>query len=151
MNAITANTVADFFLCFAREHGDVLTPLKLQKLVYYAQAWHLALKGKPLFDEKIEAWIHGPVVRSVFTRFKKYSWRPIDRAVKQPSLSGNVKKFLCEIFSVYGGFSAWDLERMTHKETPWLNARVGLAVDQEGTQEISRSDMKEFYGKLAAQ
>ena len=128
----------------------MLTPLKLQKLVYYAQAWHVALKGKPLFEDKIEAWIHGPVVRAVYTRFKKYSWKPIDCELKDPSLPARVEKFLQEVFSVYGSYSAWDLERMTHQEDPWINARKGLGIDQDGTKEISLGDMKKFYGKLAA-
>jgi uncharacterized phage-associated protein len=116
MKSVTANQVADFFLCFAQEHGDVLSPLKLQKLIYYAQAWHLALKSSPLFEERIEAWIHGPVVRSVYSRFKNYRWKAIDKKINYPDISQRIASFLEEVSSVYGRYSAWDLERMTHQE-----------------------------------
>ena len=151
MTPVTASTVADFFLTFCQEHGDVITHLKLQKLVYYAQAWHLALKGKPLFEEQIEAWVHGPVTPSVYSRFKKSGWAPISVAPVKPALAAAVQKHLIEVFSVYGHFSAWDLERMTHQEEPWQRARAGLSPDQEGHQAISQTDMQEFYRKLSRQ
>lgn len=146
---ITANHVADYFLTFCRQHGDVLTNLKLQKLVYYAQAWHLALKDEPLFHEKIEAWVHGPVVPPLYGRFKKFGWEPITVGVASPAFKNGTAKFLEEVFSVYGGYSAWDLERMTHQEAPWQKARKGLAPDQEGHNVICDDDMRDYYRKLA--
>ena len=150
MASTTAKAVADFFLNFVHKHGDVLTNLKLQKLVYYAQAWHLALKGKPLFDDEIQAWVHGPVVPSLYVRFKKYRWEVVTEKPNWPDLPDPVCKHLVEVFSVYGKFSAWDLERMTHQELPWQNARKGLTLDAEGKHPISHKDMQHFYAKLAA-
>ena len=150
MTPVTANSVADFFLCFCREHGDVVTHLKLQKLLYYAQAWHLALKKKPLFDEPIEAWVHGPVVRSVYRRFRECHGDPISLKSAKPELGPAVEKHLTEVFSAYGRYSAWDLERMTHQEEPWQKARKGLNPDEEGKSEIARQHMTDFYRALAA-
>ena len=61
MAEVSARQVAQFMISFSHEHGDPISNLKLQKLLYYAQAWFLALQDKPLFDERIEAWAHGPV------------------------------------------------------------------------------------------
>jgi uncharacterized phage-associated protein len=149
MGVTTANHVADYFLDFCHQHGDVLTNLKLQKLVYYAQAWHLALKNKPLFDERIEAWVHGPVVPPLYGRFKKYGWEPITAQVTPPVFKNGTAKFFEEIFSVYGGYSAWDLERMTHQESPWKKARGSMAPDEESHNQIAHADMRDFYRKLA--
>ena len=145
----TADEVADYFLHFCRQHGDVLTNLKLQKLVYYAQAWHLALKQKPLFPESIEAWVHGPVVPPLYGRFKQFGWNPITLEPDCPNFTNGTGKHLEEVFSVYGHYSAWDLERMTHQEDPWREARKGLSPDEEGHQVIAHADMRDFYRKLA--
>lgn len=150
MGTITANHVSDFFLAFCHKHGDVLTNLKLQKLVYYAQAWHLALKDTPLFPERIEAWVHGPVVPALYVRFKKYGWEPITAQVSTPAFNNGTAKLLEEVFSVYGGYSAWDLERMTHQEYPWRKARAGISPDEESHNVINHEDMRKFYRKLAA-
>jgi len=150
MDETSANEIADYFLNFCHEHRDVLTNLRLQKLVYYAQAWYLALHGKPLFADRIEAWVHGPVVPSLYQRFKQYGWSPITENPKAPSLDKSVANHLDEVFSEFGKFSAWDLERMTHQEEPWLNARTGLAIDEEGHNIISPDAMWSFYRKLVA-
>jgi uncharacterized phage-associated protein len=149
MAETTANAVADFFLSFCQEHGDCLTNLRLQKLVYYAQAWHLALYNAPLFDEKFQAWVHGPVVPSLYQRFKRYGWQPITAAVSEPNISGHVREHLEEVFNVYGRYSAWDLERMTHSEEPWTAAREGLDLDENCEREISDDLMLEYYRRLA--
>jgi uncharacterized phage-associated protein len=145
----TANQVADYFLSFCREHGDFLTNLKLQKIVYYAQAWHLALLDKPLFDDKIEAWVHGPVIKSVYNRFKLGGASPITDEVKMPTIDSKTVKFLDKIFAVFGRFSAWELEQMTHLESPWIKARGGIAIDEPCNNVISIEEMKSFYRKLA--
>ncbi len=142
---VTANTVADFFIWFAHQHGDCLTNKKLQKLVYYAQAWHLALHDQPLFNEPFEAWVFGPVQPTLYQRFKHYRWNPIDEQLLKPDLPPKVEKHLKDVFEAYGRFSAWDLERMVHEEDPWKNARKGLAADVSCNRELSQKDMQDFY------
>jgi len=150
MNApLTANQVADYLLWFGAEHGDPLSNLKLQKLVYYAQAWHLALFKKPLFSERLEAWVHGPVEPKLYRRFKAYGFGLVPPPNKKPALPARIENHLKEVFSVYGRYSAWDLERMTHAETPWVKARGGIAEDEPCTVPISHSEMQRFYQAMA--
>jgi len=141
-----AKTVADYFLCRSRDFGDYLTNLKLQKLLYYAQAWNLALHDEPLFKDKIEAWIHGPVVASVYGQFKSFRWNPITENVPRPQLVEAA--LLDEILEKYGRFSALDLERMTHSETPWKTARAGLPPDVNCRREIGVNDMRVYFKSL---
>jgi len=149
MPLTTASEVADFFLNFAHEHGDLVTNLKLQKLVYYAQAWHLALHGTPLFGDRIQGWVHGPVVSSLYGKFKKHRWDAIPGNQARPTLSQAVQRHLTDVYTVFNPYTAYQLECMTHQETPWQNSRIGLAPDENGDREISHADMKAFYGKLA--
>ena len=74
---IKASDVSDLFLCWASIDGDLITNLKLQKLLYYAQAWHLAHFGSPLFSDDIEAWQYGPVIKSIYQKYSKFGNQPI--------------------------------------------------------------------------
>ncbi len=148
MAPVTAKKITDFILCFAYEHGDLLTNLKLQKLLYYAQAWHLALYDAPLLDDDIEAWVHGPAVRSVYTHFKNFGWHPIQVNLDCDNLNlpEFVQEHLIEVIDEYGGLTAYELERMTHEELPWQNARRGLPIDEPSNAVIAWEDMKDYYG-----
>jgi len=144
VTTVTAKEVADYFIRFSQDHGDPISNLKLQKLLYYGQAWHLALYDRPLFSEPIEAWIHGPVVRSVWSQFQG-SWKPINFRPRRPDLSMHTSNHLDEVMEVYGGLSAFDLERLTHSESPWRKARGRIPSDKPSFAVIKNSDMKEFY------
>lgn len=149
MYQVTADEVADYILRFAHAKGDLITNLKLQKLIYYAQAWYLALYDKPLFQEPLEAWVHGPVQPALYRRFKKYAWNPIEHDTQKPKLSERVEEHLSEIMAVFGDYSAYTLERMVHSEEPWIKARKGLALDEPSTTEIAIEDMKQYYRALS--
>jgi uncharacterized phage-associated protein len=141
-----ANT-ADFLLVECRERGDILTNLKIQKLLYYAQAWHLAIHSKPLFAEDFQAWVHGPALPSQYQRFKKFEWRPIlEEEIVLPVLNDlNVASHLVEIVNVFGVETASSLELMTHHERPWLEARKGIPNDQPSAAVITKQSMRLFY------
>lgn len=145
---ISADDIANYLLALAQQVGDTVTNLKLQKLVYYAQAWFLAFYNRPLFDDRLEAWVHGPAVPSLYRRFKRYQWRPILQQAVFPDMSKQVREHLDETFGAYARFSAWDLERMTHSERPWQEARRGLSKDENGDREISHDSMRSFYRTL---
>ena len=122
--------IVNFFLRLGRENEVDISPLKLQKLLYFSHGWYLALhrSGGPLLDEDIEAWKYGPVVVSVYQEFKHYRNSPIDRYVDNmqhfPSLSeeeaNEIGPLLEKVWEVYGSVSAFKLSEVTHLPgTPW--------------------------------
>lgn len=145
MAETTANKVADWIIRFCHEHGDLITNLKLQKLIYYAQAWYLALYDEPLFDDRLEAWISGPVQPEVYDRFKHYRWEPINDHPEPVELPEEIEEHLIEVIQVFGKYSASYLEIMVHDELPWSKARRGIPIDEHSTAEISTKDMQSFY------
>lgn len=121
---------ARYLLAYQDEaSGDLITNLKLQKLLYYAQGYHLALYGRPLFGDEIRAWQHGPVVKDVYHSYKDYDKRPIDVTDPAPSdLPDTAVEVLDLVSKAYGQFDAWKLREMTHAELPWkaANKHSGL-------------------------
>lgn len=141
--------LADYLILESRERGELLTPLKLQKLMFYADAWCMALFDEELTNEKFQAWVHGPVAPSQFQRFRQFQWRPITSDISAPDYSENHKIFLNEIIDVFGSESATALEIMTHQEPPWREARGDIPDDEPCTNEISKTTTKEFYSSIA--
>ena len=141
----TAHRIADYLIWLAHEHGSFISNLKLQKLLYYAQAWHLAVFDRPLFEEKLEAWVHGPVVPSVYRRFRSYRFRNIDEEIEAPGLPARTVQFLHELAGEYLGIDAYALELMTHREDPWLKARGDLEPHQASRATISEEDMRAYF------
>lgn len=129
--------VAEYFLSLIDEDsGDVLTNLKIQKLLYYAQGFSLAILHYPLFEEKIIAWNLGPVVVEVYDEYKT---RGSD--IVYPSNDFDFSNFnedeielLNEVFEVYGQFSATALVEMTHKEPPWRDTRKNEEIHHKRLQ-----------------
>lgn len=149
MAVTTLNSVADYLLCFAQEHGDVMTPLKLQKMVFYADAWYMALNDdKELIADQFEAWVHGPVARDLYIRFADYKWQPITSEIKCPELPDDVSEHLSEIYNVFGRFSAYELEQMTHQEKPRLIARGDTPSDAPCRNGIDKGVTAEFYRSM---
>lgn len=143
---IPPDLVSDFLIIKCREMGDVITNLKLQKLLYYAQAWYLAEKDKPIFSEDFQAWISGPVLPSQYHRFKKYEWRPILEedlkiAINNPSIINH----LDEVVDCFGVETAASLEKMTHNELPWQEARTGIPKEMSSNNIIKKESVDLFY------
>lgn len=143
-----SDNLADFLISESRERGDLLTPLKLQKLMFYADAWFLALYGEELTDERFQAWVHGPVALSQYHRFKENQWRPILDEIKKPEFDERKTKHLKEILDVFGTETGPALEMMTHSETPWIEARAGIPDDEPSNAYISKETTKKFYAAL---
>ena len=118
----TALDVAHYFLAVAPEDG--ITHLKLEKLVSYAQAVCLAYLGQPLFQEDIEAWKLGPVVRSVFDEFKSNGKAPIPAKFSEHQAREaftDEQKFVLELVAGhYGVYEAWALVEKSHREFPGI-------------------------------
>ena len=147
MAVTNARDVANFFVSVFQKAGEPLTNLKLQKLLYYAQGWHLALKGFPLFEERIEAWPHGPVVPPVYGAFKQYQWNPIVGEVSEPNLTEDTVAHLREVMDTYGVHGAYYLEKLSHQESPWLDARGDLNQTDFCNNVISQEAMREFFAQ----
>jgi uncharacterized phage-associated protein len=127
----TAKQVAEFFLeQNSYEEDERLTNLKIQKLVYYAQGHYLGLYNKSLFNEPIIAWLHGPVVESLYFEYKQNGAEgiPIPKNYDASVFDHNQIELLKEIYMVYGQYSAWKLRNMTHNERPWLETRKNREI-----------------------
>jgi uncharacterized phage-associated protein len=146
----SSRDVADYLLNECRERGEVLTNLKLQKLIYYAQAWFLGLHGRQMFEEDCEAWVHGPVVPSQYHRFSDYRWQPITGDVAHPDLPADIQKHLDKIIDMFGAGSAITLELMTHRELPWIEARGDLPPNMPSNNPISKYTMRDFYRAMSS-
>lgn len=90
-------------------------------MLYYAQGCVVAITGEPLFEDKIEAWEHGPVVLSIYHKYKRYgsSGIPYDEAFDDSLLDSLMASILEQVYQEFGQYSAWKLRNMTHEETPW--------------------------------
>ncbi len=137
--------IADYLLHESGQRGENLTNLKLQKLLYYADAWNLAIKDEELFSESFKAWVHGPVLLSQYHRFKDYKWKPITEPIERPALNEELTEHLNEIIDVFGCETAVALELMTHRELPWIAARGDLPPTEPSTATILKENMKQFY------
>ena len=114
--------------------GESLTNLKLQKLLYYQQGFHLAFFGTPLFAEDVEAWMYGPVVPAVYDEYSAYGSSALPEVKEPVSLSEDEEELFNEVYDAYREFSAIGLMNRTHSERPWLDAVPhdrGTVITQE--------------------
>lgn len=131
---MTPRNVADYFLAQVDEDcGDAISNLKLQKLVYYAQGFHLAIIGEALFNDAIMAWEHGPVVPALYGEFKDFGAAPIPKPINLDFsiFTCAVREILDDIYSVFGQFSPWKLRNMTHEEPPWKDTPLNCEISHE--------------------
>lgn len=113
--------------------GDLISNLKLQKLLYYAQGVFLAVNDYPLFDDDIVAWQYGPVVESVYQEYKRFGSNGIvcDKSQKMTKISPEDAALLSEVMDEFGKYSAIGLMQMTHSETPWLTTERSGVISKE--------------------
>jgi uncharacterized phage-associated protein len=141
---VSAHDVAAYIL---REHGP-LSAMKLQKLVYYSQAWSLVWDDQQLFREAVEAWANGPVVRELYERhrgqFELHEWPWGNAGV----LDEEARETVNAVLQYYGPRSAQWLSDLTHREAPWREARQGIPDGERGAAKISLALMAEYYGSL---
>lgn len=160
-----AKAVANEFLELARKEGKLLTQMQLQKLIYFAYGWYLAITGKRLIDERVEAWQWGPVIPSIYKEFKRFGsspvteqaseaafkdgkigFRPIRVQSNDPKEDALALQVIKRVWDIYGKYSASTLSNMTHApDSPWSQT-----PDKEikGT-DISDMLIVEYFRKLA--
>ncbi len=137
----TAQGIADYFLWKAQdEDQELLSNMKLQKLVYYAQGLHLVLNNVPLFKEKINAWTYGPVVPGLYHAYKHYNANGIPAApnFKSQSIDEDVRELLDEIYDVFGQFSAIRLMEIAHSDQCWIDAGIGNEISHDAMRDCFR-------------
>ncbi len=144
-----AEHVARFILLLACEEAEPerVTHLRLQKLLYYVQGWSLALLNQPAFDERIEGWISGPVVKDVYPKFADFGETSIPASEASDSLllSERNRQLIKAVWESYKQYSATGLRDKTHAERPWLKSRTGLAWDERGDRPIPQSELRSFF------
>jgi uncharacterized phage-associated protein len=159
----SAAAVANEFLHLAHRDGKTITPLKMQKLVYFAHGWHLAITGKPLISEQIQAWQYGPVIGSLYQIFKEAGSNPIRFAASVPIQGGYIsakleregraeevaiaKRIIERVWKQYGRYTAAQLTTLTHSEnSPW--ARVPNKEEPE--QVIPNESIRSYFVQQAS-
>lgn len=142
---VTAQQIAEYIVWSCHETGSFVSNLKLQKLLYYVQAWHLAIFQRALFAERFEAWIHGPVIPEIYRKYREHGWRDIDQEGPPPPLDKRTVAFVEEVLEEYGPLDARRLEIMTHREDPWIEARKGVDVDDSCSAPIDEEMMGSYY------
>jgi len=153
MNKITAVDLSKYILA---KLGS-MNHLKLQKLIYYVEAYHLAhFEGESLIKEDFEAWVHGPAVKKVWAYYKGDSILYGDISISRKDAKEIVKKvtellgheqidLIDDVLTEYGDKSSYYLESLTHEELPWTEARRGIPIDQNSQAVISKNTMEKYY------
>ena len=140
----TAHDVAKYIL----EKQGPLSAMKLEKLVYYSQAWSLVWDEEPLFNDEIQAWANGPVVRNLYEvhrgQYLIERWPSGDTG----ALNENQRDSINVVLGYYGAKNAQQLSDLTHSEAPWRNARRGVAEGAPCENPITHAAMSEYYGSL---
>ncbi|WP_433386585.1 Panacea domain-containing protein [Micromonospora sp. KLBMP9576] len=131
-------------------HLGTMTAMKLEKLVYYCQGWHLARTGRPLFQEPIEAWREGPVVPHLYRQHRGQrsvnEW-PLGEASHLTTAQVDTVRWVTE---TYGRFSAAELSTMNHNELPWRLARGALPESAPSTEQVDVNIMRSYYARQVA-
>lgn len=142
--------VANYFI--SRSINDIhnhfkITPLKLQKLMYFSEGWNSVYSDERLIgDGEFQAWVHGPVIPEAYKAFKSYGYGEIDSLYSdRMELNETELSVLDTIWQTYGTMDAKRLEDLSHQEQPWLNARRELESYESSTRAIPIDDIREFY------
>lgn len=133
-----------------------MSPKKLQKILYYTYAWglvylnddidHLDIK---IFDAQFEAWVHGPVIPTIYQKYKNYGFHDIPRVDEKPSFPEEAEDILDNIWDVFGPYSANELELMSHNELPWKEARGDAKPFDICHKKLNDRTMYKFYLELS--
>lgn len=144
--------VARYILTKLGENGELpITTWKLQKLVYYSQAWSVVWDDAPLFEEPIQAWANGPVCPALYGAHRgrfQITELPEQFGGDQLALSDEQRETIDVVLGHYGPKTAQYLSELTHKEQPWIRARGDLPPGERGNNIIRLDTMAEYYGGL---
>jgi uncharacterized phage-associated protein len=139
-------------LAASEQEPELVSHLRLQKLLYYVQGWSLGLRGRPLFRDRIEAWTDGPVVPAVYRATLACKHQAIDAGSfgAADPLSEEDQVLVGQVWTTYRPYSALSLRDMTHREPPWRDARADVADGAPSNREIARDALRSYFASLAA-
>lgn len=142
----SADTIAKYILHYCKKNNiKDCSNKKLQKLLYYSQAWSLVFRNCRLFTNNIVAWLHGPVIEDIYHQYKSFGYLPIDidlKDFKENSINDKAKELIDSVLEVYGKLDADYLEMRTHIEEPWIEAR------KSKNEIITNNMMKTYYKQV---
>ena len=128
-----------------------MTAMKLEKLVYYCQAWSLVWDERPMFPERIEAWANGPVVTALFDAHRGlFKVNSSTFHGNSASLDRDALDTIDAVLKYYGNKTSQWLSDLTHKEDPWKDARAGIPPGVRSNREITQASMAEYYSSIQA-
>lgn len=141
-------------IAYVFEKLEEVTPLMLQKLLYFIQGVYSALYGKPIFEEDCRAWVHGPVYPEVYELFRDFKYNPIDDA-RFALLEGTVdalteeeKNVIDLVVNTFGMYGGKVLERITHNEDPWKEARKGYGDSIPSSELLPKDHIMRYYAAI---
>jgi uncharacterized phage-associated protein len=157
-DVISPKNIAKYFLLLSQRDGELITPLKMQKMIYFAYAVYLLQKkGRDkLFQERIEAWPSGPVIPSLYRDLKRYGFSSIDSEFVDITVEDFEKKYLGqkelkglleEVYSYCQRLTPFQLVEITHREKAWLEARKGLEPHERSNNPLKDEDILAEYAK----
>ena len=126
------------------EFGDIISNLKLQKLLYYVQGFNLAIYGNPIFDEDIYAWQYGPAVPEAYRHFKTYGSGSINvDGIEPVELHEEESVLISDVWDVYGQYSAYRLMVFTHDEMPWKSTQINSIITHDKLKNYFATQIRE--------
>ena len=166
-NKVNIKDMARYTILRLIQNGDTICPLKLQKILYYMQAWHMVYFGRnnTLFDDIPEAWVNGPVYRNVYETYKSIPMyeqiqltffkiassedmhNEMRKLYESLSITEKQNEFIESIYRHYGTMSHDRLVYLTHSQRPWNNARKGLNAFEYTNEKIDLDDMFQYYSQ----
>ncbi len=146
---LSAEDVADWFVNkAASQPGEVITPLETQRLVYFSQAWQLANKGRPLFDDDFEAWATGPINRLIFDRYENFFYTNIPAIETKRVVKGEKLELLNGVWERYGAIKGEALDAVSREPGgPWDRTRGDLSPEAASTAVIPKDMIRAFYAE----
>ena len=148
----SANSKIDTVIQYLLNRCEDITPLALQKALYYIQGFYFAFYQTFLFSEDCQAWVHGPVYRDIYFRYKDYRFDPIKKADSfDASVFSSGEKAICDsVINNICCYSGKVLERFTHSETPWLTARGDLPITALSDKTIDKALLSDYFSAVKA-
>jgi putative zinc finger/helix-turn-helix YgiT family protein len=144
------NSKIDTVIQYLLSQCEDITPLALQKALYYIQGFFFAFYKTFLFEEDCQAWVHGPVYRDIYFRYKDYRFDPIEKAdnFDVSVFSSGEKAIFDSVINNICCYSGKVLERFTHNESPWLITRGDLAITAPSDRVIEKALIGDYFSTV---